>query len=140
MAITNCLLWAAAWTPYAVVVMIGCFGDRSMVSESLPKITLKFTSKCDIVFRFLLWSAKYQLLELKLLLVSTQWCLLYLIQNIDKPFKKNYRAWVSERRKIQMVKLKCRLLNLIHRNYLLKYIYLEVFDYDIIFYCADYAM
>merc|ERR1719412_2980897 len=29
-AITNVWLWACIWSPYAIVVMIACFGDRSV--------------------------------------------------------------------------------------------------------------
>ena len=30
-AITNVLIWVAAWTPYAAVAMIGCFGNKLLV-------------------------------------------------------------------------------------------------------------
>jgi len=31
-AITNVLLWLCTWTPYAIVVFIGCFGNQSLVT------------------------------------------------------------------------------------------------------------
>ena len=30
-AIGNIFIWVAAWTPYAVISMIGCFGNKSLV-------------------------------------------------------------------------------------------------------------
>ena len=30
-AITNVLIWVAAWTPYAVIAMTGCFGNMALV-------------------------------------------------------------------------------------------------------------
>lgn len=47
MAITNVLLWAGIWTPYAVVAMIGGFGDKSMVTplvSQLPAFFAKIAS------------------------------------------------------------------------------------------------
>ena len=47
-AITNVCLWIFTWTPYATVVMIGCFGNRSLVSplvSALPAFLAK-TASC----------------------------------------------------------------------------------------------
>jgi len=46
-AITNVVLWAGIWTPYAVISMIGCFGDRSIVTplvSQLPAFGAKIAS------------------------------------------------------------------------------------------------
>ena len=43
-AITNVLIWALAFTPYAIVCLIGCFGNRSLVTPlvcQLPSMFLK---------------------------------------------------------------------------------------------------
>ena len=48
MAITNVCLWIFTWTPYATVVMIGCFGNRSLVTplvSALPAFLAK-TASC----------------------------------------------------------------------------------------------
>lgn len=41
-AITNVLIWAFAWTPYAVVVLIGCFGNRSLVTPLVCQLPSMF--------------------------------------------------------------------------------------------------
>merc|ERR1719193_926316 len=46
-AITNVMLWLCTWTPYAVVVAIGCFGDQSLVTplvSPLPSFLAKTAS------------------------------------------------------------------------------------------------
>ena len=46
-AITNVSLWICIWTPYAVVVMIAAFGDRSVVTplvSQLPSFCAKLAS------------------------------------------------------------------------------------------------
>ena len=43
-AITNVLIWALAFIPYAIVCLIGCFGNRSLVTPlvcQLPSMFLK---------------------------------------------------------------------------------------------------
>ncbi len=40
MAITNVVLWAAAWTPYAVVAMIGCYGNQMLVTPLVSQIPI----------------------------------------------------------------------------------------------------
>jgi r-opsin len=37
-AITNVMLWALAWTPYAVVAMIGCYGNQELVSPLVSQL------------------------------------------------------------------------------------------------------
>ncbi len=37
-AVTNVSLWVCIWSPYAVVVMIAAFGDRSVVSPMVSQI------------------------------------------------------------------------------------------------------
>ncbi len=37
-AITNVLLWATAWTPYAVVAMIGNYGDQNLVTPLVSQL------------------------------------------------------------------------------------------------------
>ena len=44
-AITNVFIWAVSWTPYAVVVMTACFGNRSLITPvvtQIPAFILKF--------------------------------------------------------------------------------------------------
>ena len=46
-AVTNVLLWVCIWSPYAVVVMIAAFGDRSLVTplvSQIPSFCAKFAS------------------------------------------------------------------------------------------------
>lgn len=53
-AITNVILWAGIWSPYAIVTMIACFGDRSVVSPLVAQLPSFFakTASClnPIVF------------------------------------------------------------------------------------------
>lgn len=47
-AITNVLLWLFTWSPYAIVVFIGCFGNQSLVTplvSQLPSFLAK-TASC----------------------------------------------------------------------------------------------
>ena len=37
-AITNVLLWFSTWTPYAVVSMIGVFGDQMMITPLVAQL------------------------------------------------------------------------------------------------------
>lgn len=37
-AITICFLFVAAWTPYAVLAMIGAFGDQSLLTPGVTMI------------------------------------------------------------------------------------------------------
>ena len=37
-AITNVALWAGIWSPYAIVVMVACFGDRTVVSPLVSQL------------------------------------------------------------------------------------------------------
>merc|ERR1719394_2453928 len=53
-AITNVLLWIVTWTPYAIVAMIGVFGNQMLITPlvaQLPSFLAK-TSSClnPIVF------------------------------------------------------------------------------------------
>ena len=44
-AITNVFIWAISWTPYAVIVMTACFGNRSLITPvvtQIPAFILKF--------------------------------------------------------------------------------------------------
>ena len=55
-AITNVVLWACIWTPYATVVMLAAFGERSLVtpwSSQLPSLFAKTASVLNpFVFAF----------------------------------------------------------------------------------------
>ncbi|XP_023334325.1 compound eye opsin BCRH2 isoform X3 [Eurytemora carolleeae] len=47
-AITNVMLWVCIWSPYAIVVMIGCFGNMQLVTPmvaALPSFLAK-TASC----------------------------------------------------------------------------------------------
>ena len=46
-AITNVLLWAAAWTPYAVVALIGCYGNQMLVTPLVSQLPV-FLGKMSI--------------------------------------------------------------------------------------------
>nr|ANN11843.1 ultraviolet wavelength sensitive opsin 2 [Steraspis amplipennis]APY20666.1 ultraviolet sensitive opsin 2 [Steraspis amplipennis] len=49
-AITICFLFVASWTPYAVLAMIGAFGDRSMITPGfamVPACTCKMVACLD---------------------------------------------------------------------------------------------
>ena len=37
-AITNVMLWVCTWTPYAVITMIGVFGDQMMVTPLVAQL------------------------------------------------------------------------------------------------------
>ena len=41
-AITNVCLWAGIWTPYAVINMIGCFGNRDIVTPLVAQLPCFF--------------------------------------------------------------------------------------------------
>lgn len=41
-ATTNVLIWALAWTPYAMVCLIGCFGNRSIITPLVSQIPAFF--------------------------------------------------------------------------------------------------
>jgi len=46
-AITNVMLWVGIWSPYAIVCMISCFGDRTLVTplvSQLPAFFAKIAS------------------------------------------------------------------------------------------------
>ena len=38
MAISNVLIWFLAWTPYAIVCLIGSFGNRNLVTPLVSQI------------------------------------------------------------------------------------------------------
>ena len=42
MATTNVLIWATAWTPYAMICLIGCFGNRSVITPLVSQIPAFF--------------------------------------------------------------------------------------------------
>lgn len=49
-AITICFLFVASWTPYAVLAMIGAFGDRTLLTPGvtmIPACTCKFVACLD---------------------------------------------------------------------------------------------
>lgn len=49
-AITICFLFVASWTPYAVLAMIGAFGDQSLLTPGvtmIPACTCKFVACLD---------------------------------------------------------------------------------------------
>lgn len=48
-AITVCFLYIAAWTPYAVLALIGAFGDRSLLT---PGVTMIPAICCKLVACF----------------------------------------------------------------------------------------
>merc|ERR1712025_59120 len=37
-AITNVMLWVGIWSPYAIVCMISCFGNRALVTPLVSQI------------------------------------------------------------------------------------------------------
>lgn len=45
-AITMCFLFVASWTPYAVLALIGAFGDRSLLT---PGVTMIPAVACKLV-------------------------------------------------------------------------------------------
>ncbi len=61
-AVTAVILWAAAWTPYAVVMMIQAFGDRSLITPmvaQIPSILTKTASSYN-PFVFAISHPKYR--------------------------------------------------------------------------------
>ena len=46
-AITNCLMWTVAWTPYAVVSMMACFGNRMLVTPLAAQSCAFFAKTCS---------------------------------------------------------------------------------------------
>lgn len=61
-AITNVTIWALAWTPYATVVMMAAFGNRSLITplvSQLPAFFSKFGS-CFNPIIFALSHPKYR--------------------------------------------------------------------------------
>lgn len=49
-AITICFLFVAAWTPYAVLAMIGAFGNQSLItpiSSMIPACACKLVACLD---------------------------------------------------------------------------------------------
>ena len=46
-AITNVLIWVAAWTPYAVIAMMGCFGNSALVIFKLSFVFIR--NDCKII-------------------------------------------------------------------------------------------
>ncbi len=61
-AITNVLLWATIWTPYAVIVMIAAFGKRTLVTplvSALPAFIAK-TASCINPVVFAISHPKYR--------------------------------------------------------------------------------
>ncbi len=61
-AITNVSLWAAIWTPYAVVVMIAAFGNTSLITpmvSTLPAFIAK-TASCINPVVFAISHPKYR--------------------------------------------------------------------------------
>jgi r-opsin len=48
--ITVCFLFVASWTPYAVLALIGAFGDKSLLTPGItmiPACTCKFVACID---------------------------------------------------------------------------------------------
>ncbi len=61
-AVTAVLLWAVAWTPYAVIMMIQAFGDRGLITPlvaQLPAILTKTASSYN-PFVFAISHPKYR--------------------------------------------------------------------------------
>ena len=54
-AITNVLIWVAAWTPYAAVAMIGCFGNKLFVTPLVAQIP-SFGAKTASIFNPLVFA------------------------------------------------------------------------------------
>ena len=46
-ALTNVFLWVCAWTPYALVVMIGQFGNRSLLTPLVSQIPSMLAKTCS---------------------------------------------------------------------------------------------
>lgn len=61
-AITNVCLWAGIWSPYAIIVMVACFGNRAAVSplvSQLPSFFAK-TASCLNPIVFAISHPKYR--------------------------------------------------------------------------------
>ena len=52
-AITNVSLWFTIWTPYAVVVMIAAFGDRSLVTPMVSQIPAFLAKLASVINPFI---------------------------------------------------------------------------------------
>jgi r-opsin len=61
-AITNVCLWAFIWSPYAIVVMIACFGNRSLVTPLVSQLPAFFakTASCLNPIVFAISHPKYR--------------------------------------------------------------------------------
>ena len=46
-AVTNVLLWICAWTPYASVVLIGQFGNRSLITPLVSQMPSMLAKTCS---------------------------------------------------------------------------------------------
>ena len=46
-AITSVLIWLCAWTSYAIVVMIGQFGNRSLITPLVSQVPSMFAKTCS---------------------------------------------------------------------------------------------
>ena len=46
-ALTNVLLWICAWTPYATVVLIGQFGNRSLITPLVAQVPSMLAKTCS---------------------------------------------------------------------------------------------
>ena len=53
-AITNVMLWLCTWTPYAVVVAIGCFGDQSLVTPLVSQLPSFLGRSLNSLFKILI--------------------------------------------------------------------------------------
>ncbi|XP_050427653.1 opsin, ultraviolet-sensitive-like isoform X2 [Adelges cooleyi] len=62
-AITICFLFVAAWTPYAVVALIGAFGDRSLLTPGVTMIPATFckTVACFDPYVYAISHPKYRM-------------------------------------------------------------------------------
>ena len=57
-AITNVLIWAFAWTPYAVICLIGCFGNRSLITPLVCQLP-SFFAKTACCFNPLVFAGSH---------------------------------------------------------------------------------
>ena len=46
-AITNVLIWYCTWTPYAMVVLIGQFGGKHLLTPLVSQVNYKLEQKCS---------------------------------------------------------------------------------------------
>ena len=46
-AMTNVFLWICTWTPYATVVLIGQYGDRSLITPIMSQLPSMLTKTCS---------------------------------------------------------------------------------------------